>query len=229
MGLTLRETATRASQLVGMLLPIGMGLGISRLVSPYLPEFTAWVHTLGSWAPVAFVVGYVAVCVFMLPAFLLTMAGGAVFGVVKGSLLVVLGSTLGATTAFLLGRTVLRTWVAAQMARNATLVAMDRIIGQEGLRLMFLLRLSGIVPFVLTNYAMGVTTVTLRDFVLALVGIVPTVVTYAMLGQAGAATGEGSTPQWVVWTAISAAVLLAVTLTRMAQRAIREAESRAAA
>ena len=229
MGLTLREAATRASQLVGMLIPIGVGLGISRLVSPYLPEFTAWVHTLGPWAPAAFVAGYVAVCVFMLPAFLLTMAGGAVFGLLKGTLLVFLGSVLGATAAFLLGRTVLRQWVAAQVARNATLVAMDRIIGQEGLRLMFLLRLSGIVPFVLTNYAMGVTTVSLRDFVLALFGILPTAVTYAMLGQAGASTGKGSTPQWVVWTAISAAVLLAVTLTRIAQRAIREAESRAAA
>lgn len=226
MPLTPRALAQRATTLAGMLVPIGIGLGASRLASPYLPGFSEWVSTLGAWAPAAFVAGYVCVSVFMLPAFLLTIAGGAVFGVVKGSALVFVGATLGGLAAFTLGRTILRTWVAKQVARNPTMVIVDRVIGQEGLRLMFLLRLSGVVPFVLTNYAMGVTTVSWQHFLLAMLGMAPTILTYTALGHAGAATGDAAVPGWVVGLGIAATVLLAVTLTRIAQRAIREAHAK---
>jgi uncharacterized membrane protein YdjX (TVP38/TMEM64 family) len=153
-----------------------------------------------------------------------------VFGVVKGAALALAGATIGGTVAFLLGRTVMRNWVAAQIAKNATLTVVDRVIGQEGLRLMLLLRMSGVVPFVLINYAMGVTTVSLRDFVIAMVGMIPTVATFAMIGTAGiqAAGGKADVPQWILWMGIASTLLLAVLLTRIAQRAIKEAETRQA-
>jgi uncharacterized membrane protein YdjX (TVP38/TMEM64 family) len=158
------------------------------------------------------------------------MAGGAIFGIVKGALLVLVGATLGGIGAFLLGRTVLREWVAKQVAKNATLTVVDRVIGQEGLRLMLLIRMSGAVPFVLTNYALGVTTVRLRDFAIAMIGMTPTILAYAAFGQAGvqSATGKASMPSWVLGLGIAATVVLAVLLTRIAQRAIREAEVRQA-
>lgn len=228
MDLNLRVIASRGSKLAGMLVPIGVGVGASRLAAPYLPGFSEWVHTLGAWAPAAFIFGYVAASVLMMPAFLLTIAGGAVFGMAKGSLLVFVGSVLGGSSAFLLGRHVLRDWVAQQVAKHPTMVVVDRVVGQEGLKLMFLLRLSGVVPYVLTNYAMGVTTVTLRHFLLAMLGMLPTIATYTALGQAGVANGQGAVPSWVLWMGISATVLLAVTLTRIAQRALKEAEARTA-
>jgi uncharacterized membrane protein YdjX (TVP38/TMEM64 family) len=226
----LREYLSTAVKLAGMVVPILLGIGLGRLASPYLPQFTAWVNTLGPWAPLAFVVAYMAAAVLMLPAFLLTMAGGAVFGIVNGALLVLLGATLGGVCAFLLGRTILRDWVAKQVAKNATLAVVDRVIGQDGLRLMMLIRLSGAVPFVLTNYALGVTTVRLRDFTIAMLGMTPTILAFATFGQAGvqSATGEATMPTWVLALGIGATVLLAVLLTRIAQRAIREAEARQA-
>jgi uncharacterized membrane protein YdjX (TVP38/TMEM64 family) len=227
MALTLREVGSRATKLAGMMIPIGLGLGASKLAAPYMPGFTAWVNSLGAWAPAAYVAGYVLATVCMMPAFLLTIAGGAVFGLLKGSILVFIGSTIGAAIAFTLGRTVLRGWVSAQIAKNSTLQIVDRVVGQQGLKLMFLLRLSGIAPFVLTNYAMGVTSVTLGQFLLAMLGMIPTIATYAAVGQAGAQTpGAGTIPSWMLWMGVSAAVVLAVMVTRIVQKALREAQVR---
>jgi uncharacterized membrane protein YdjX (TVP38/TMEM64 family) len=224
MALTLREVGSRATKLAGMMVPIGLGLGASRLASPYMPDITTWVNSLGAWAPVAFVAGYVVATVCLMPAFLLTIAGGAVFGLVKGTVLVFIGATAGGAIAFTLGRTVLRQWVSAQIARNATLQVVDRVIGQQGFKLMFLLRLSGIAPFVLTNYAMGVTSVTLGQFLVAMLGMIPTFATFAAVGQAGAQTpGAGSVPAWTLWMGVSAAIVLAVMVTRIVQAALREA------
>jgi uncharacterized membrane protein YdjX (TVP38/TMEM64 family) len=226
MAMTLRSAASGAAKLAGMLVPVGLGLGASKLAAPYMPGFTEWVNTLGVWAPAAFIVGYIVATVCMMPAFLLTIAGGAVFGMLKGSVLVFIGSTIGAAIAFTLGRTVLRSWVAAQIAKNQTLQIVDRVVGQEGLKLMFLLRLSGIAPFVLTNYAMGVTSVSLAHFLLALLGMLPTIATYTV-GQSGAQTpGAGAIPSWILWMGITAAVILAVTITRIVQKALREAQMR---
>lgn len=227
MARTLREQITTVAKLASLALPIALGIGVGRLASPYLPGFSAWVHGLGALAPVAFVVGYVLVTVCMLPAFVLTMAGGAVFGVLQGSILVFIGSTIGAIIAFTLGRTILRERVAQQVQRNATLTVIDRVIGEDGLKLMFLIRLSGMAPFVLTNYALGVTTVRLRDFVLAMFGMIPTIGAFAAFGHAGVQTGAEK-PTWLLGLGIAATILLTVTITRIAQQAIREADARKA-
>lgn len=215
-----------AGRLAGMTVPILFGVGVGKFAAPYLPGFSAWVHTLGPWAPVAFVTAYVAVVVCMLPAFLLTMAGGAVFGVAEGSLLVLLGATIGGTLAFLLGRTVLRNWVSRRIAQHPTLSTIDRVVGEDGLRLMFLLRLSPAIPFVLSNYALGATSVRLRDFVLAMVGMLPVIGSYAALGRAGSrGPGDDGLPSWVLAVGIGATVLLGVLLARITQRALRDADA----
>ena len=91
----MRALLTMVGRLAGMVLPIFLGIGVGRLVSPYLPLVTAWVETLGGWAPVAYVGAYVLAVVLMLPAFLLIMAGGAIFGVAKGTVLALAGATVG--------------------------------------------------------------------------------------------------------------------------------------
>ncbi len=228
MSLDIRSTASGVVRAASIAVPIVGGLAIGQLATPYLPGFAAWVQTLGMWAPLAFVVAYIGVVLFMLPAFLLTMAGGAVFGVVKGSALVLTGATIGGTMAFLLGRTILRASVARRVAANPTLSAVDRVIGDDGLRLMFLLRLSPAIPFVLSNYALGVTRVRTRDFVMAMPGMLPIIASYAAFGAAGAkaANGEGALPMPVLALGVIATVVLGLHFARMTQRAIREAEAK---
>ncbi len=222
------------SRAVGVAIPIVFGLLVGRMVAPWLPQFADWVNTMGVWGPIAFVAAYVAVVVLMLPAFLLTMAGGAVFGMLKGSLLVMIGALTGGTAAFLIGRYVARDQVAKRVAKNHTLSAIDRVVGEDGLRLVFLLRLSPAVPFVLTNYALGVTRVKLRDFVLGTFGLAPIVFTYAAYGSASGAgpTPDGSSPISgpLLLVGIVVTVVLGLLLARITQRALNEADvARAAA
>jgi len=216
------------SKAVGVAVPIILGLMLGRLVAPWLPGFSAWVNTLGVWAPIAFVAAYVAVVVLMLPAFLLIMAAGAVFGVAKGSALALTGAMLGGTSAFLIGRYLARSFVVKRVAANPTLSAIDRVIGEDGLKLVFLLRLSPAVPYVLSNYALGVTRVRLRDFVLGTFGLIPIVVTYAAYGSATgagpAANGAPAVSPLMLALGIVVTVLLGLLLARIVQRALREAE-----
>ncbi len=219
------KSVTRAA---GIAVPIVPGLLLGRMVSPWLPGFSAWVNTMGAWAPIAYVTAYVAVVVLMMPAFLVIMAGGAVFGVVKGSLLALTGATIGGTCAFLIGRYFARDMVARRVSANPTLSVIDRVIGEDGLKLVFLLRLSPAVPFVLSNYALGVTRVKLRDFVLGTIGLTPIVVTYAAYGSASGAgpnaDGSAAISPWMLTLGIIVTVILGLLLARIVQRAIREAE-----
>nr|AAD55929.1 hypothetical transmembrane protein [uncultured bacterium AH1] len=198
------------------------------MVSPWLPEFAGWVHSLGVWAPIAFVAAYIAVVVLMLPAFLLIMAGGAVFGVVEGSLLALLGAVLGGTAAFLIGRHYARAAVERRVASNPTLSALDHVIGEDGLKLVFLLRLSPAVPFVLTNYALSITRVRLRDFFIGTLGLAPIVVMYAAYGSASGATpnadGSAAVTPMMFTAGIVVTVLLGLLLAKIVQKALREAE-----
>ena len=214
---------------VGVAIPIVFGLVIGRLLSPWLPQFAAWVHTLGVWAPFAFVGAYVIVVICMFPAFLLIMVGGAVFGVVNGSMLAMTGALIGGTCAFLIGRYLARDAVARRVAKNPILSAIDRAVGEDGMKLVFLLRLSPAIPFVLSNYALGVTRVKLSHFIVGTIGLTPIVLTYAAYGSA---TGAGPRPDGssavsptVLAIGIVATVILGILLARIAQRAMRDAEA----
>lgn len=220
----MRALLTTVGRLAGMVLPIFLGIGVGRLASPYLPAVTAWVETLGGWAPVAYVGAYVAAVVLMLPAFLLIMAGGAIFGVAKGTALALTGATTGGTLAFLLGRTVLRGWVERKIASHPTLSVIDRVVGEDGLRLMVLMRLSPAIPFVLSNYALAVTRVRLGHFMVATLAMTPIIASYSAFGRAGASPAAGGAlPPWVLWTGVAATVGLGALVARITQRALREA------
>jgi uncharacterized membrane protein YdjX (TVP38/TMEM64 family) len=122
----------------------------------------------------------------------------------------------------------LRASVARRVAAHPTLSAVDRVIGDDGLRLMFLLRLSPAIPFVLSNYALGVTRVRTRDFMLAMPGMLPIIASYAAFGAAGAqaAHNKGTLPMPVLALGVIATVVLGLLFARMTQRALRDAEAR---
>jgi hypothetical protein len=80
---------------------------------------------------------YIAATVLLIPGSALGLGAGAVFGVVRGSLLVSVGSTLGATCAFLLGRYLARGWVARKIDAHGLFTAIDRAVGGEGWKIVF--------------------------------------------------------------------------------------------
>ena len=106
---------------------------------------------------------YVAVTALSLPgAALMTLAGGAVFGLWWGTLIVSFASSVGATLAFLVSRFLLRDWVAGRFGERLT--AIDAGIKREGAFYLFTLRLVPVFPFFVINLLFGLTAMKARTF-----------------------------------------------------------------
>jgi uncharacterized membrane protein YdjX (TVP38/TMEM64 family) len=190
---------------------------------------------LGPWGPVIFVLLYIAATVLFLPGLILTLGAGFVFGVVKGSIIVSIAATLGATAAFLVGRYLARDWVSKKIEGNTKFKAIDEAVGREGWKIVGLTRLSPAFPFNLLNYAFGLTRVSLRDYFFASwIGMMPGTVMYVYFGSlAGdlAAVGTGqratSTAEWVLRVVgLLATVAVTVYVTRVARRALQQRTER---
>lgn len=184
-----------------------------------------WVEQLGPTGPAIFILLYIAACVLFIPGSALTLGAGAIFGVVRGSIIVSIGSTLGATAAFLVGRYVARDWVARKIEKNEKFKAIDQAVGAEGWKIVGLTRLSPVFPFSLLNYAYGLTKVSLRDYVLASwIGMMPGTVMYVYLGslaRLGVETQNATTAQTVLKiVGLLATVVVTVYVTRIAKRAL---------
>ncbi len=201
-------------------------------VQHYLLDLVNWVRSAGWLGICVFALVYVLATVLFLPGSILTLGAGFAYGVGVGTAVVWVGANLGATLAFVLGRTLARGWVAARVEGTPRFAAIDRAVGREGLKIVLLTRLSPIFPFNLLNYAFGLTKVSLRDYVLgSLAGMLPGTIMYVYLGSlisslSGLAAGHtsGGTVQQVFYFAgLVATVLVTIYVTRIARRALAEA------
>lgn len=205
---------------------------LGRQAGHWLPAFVARVDAFGAWGPVLFVVIYAVAVVALVPASILTLAAGALFGVVRGTAFTLLGATLGSVAAFLVSRYLARKTVERRLAGDPKFAAIDRAIGDRGLLIVLLLRLSPVFPFSLLNYALGLTRVRLRDFVIASVGMIPGTLLYVYSGRiagdvaaaAGGAPAEGGSGRWVVLgLGLVATLAVTIAITRIARRAFARA------
>jgi uncharacterized membrane protein YdjX (TVP38/TMEM64 family) len=197
----------------------------------WLRNALQWIDSLDTVGAIAFILLYIVATVAFLPGSILTLGAGVVFGIFWGSLYVFIGSTLGATAAFLAGRYLARGWVAQKIEGNQKFKAIDRAVGREGVKIVLLTRLSPIFPFNLLNYAYGVTGVSLKDYFIASVGMIPGTIMYVYIGSlAGnlAAIGTDAQPanptvQWAI-RIIGFIATVAVTLyvTKIARQALEK-------
>ena len=179
-------TGTRYGRILAATLAVAaLVLTVRRLPADrWLLDLVSWIRGAGWAGMLVFALAYVLACVLFLPGSILTLVAGFAYCVATGSPLVWLSANLGATLAFLLGRTLARGWVAARVARNPRFAAIDRAVAQQGLRIVLLTRLSPVFPFNLLNYAFGLTRVSLRDYVLAVVaGLTPRAFAYTFFGD----------------------------------------------
>jgi pyruvate/2-oxoglutarate dehydrogenase complex dihydrolipoamide dehydrogenase (E3) component/uncharacterized membrane protein YdjX (TVP38/TMEM64 family) len=205
-------------------------------ITDWLLAFVAWVRDAGLVGMAVFVAAYVVVCILWLPASVLTLGAGFAYGIATGAVLVWVAAGLGAIVTFLLGRTVAREAVARRVEANPRFAAIDRAVGREGLKIVFLTRLSPVFPFAAQNYLYGVTQVTLRDYLLGtMIGMIPGVVMYVYLGSlftsvseiaSGSASG-GAAKQVLTFVGFAATVGVTVFVTRLARRALDEATTTA--
>jgi uncharacterized membrane protein YdjX (TVP38/TMEM64 family) len=193
-------------------------------IAEWLEWFKAWVQGIGAAGYVLYVIAYAICCVLLIPALALTLGAGAIFGFVAGSIVVAIGATLGATAAFLLARSVMRHRVEAMTASSAKFRELDRAIASEGTKIMWLVRLSGFPPFTWVNFALGLTGVPLRSYLLTTsIGILPGVFAFTWAGAAGAEALTGSANRTLLIATAVGAVLVSAYIARVATTAIRRA------
>ncbi|MEL7351232.1 MAG: TVP38/TMEM64 family protein [Cyanobacteria bacterium P01_A01_bin.116] len=195
-----------------------------------LVSLVEWINGLGAIAPIVFILAYVIITVAFLPASVVTLGAGFVFGVVKGSILVFIGAMLGATAAFLVGRFAARDWISKKVEGNNFFNALDNAIAEEGLKLIFLIRLSPAFPFNLLNYALGLTKVSLQDYVLGTTGIIPGTIMYVYLGSLVgdlAMLGAGEAPSnpiisWIIRILIFVTIVaISLYISKIARKALK--------
>lgn len=189
------------------------------------------IANLGPWGPAAFILIYIVATVLFVPGSLLTLGSGVLFGVVGGSICVSIGSILGASCAFLIGRYLTRDWVSKQIEGNQKFKAIDLAVAKEGWKIVLLTRLSPVFPFNLLNYAFGVTQVSFKDYFFASwIGMLPGTVMYVYIGSlAGSLAAIGaqgrsrSAAEWTLYgIGLLATIALTVYVTRIAKKALDE-------
>jgi uncharacterized membrane protein YdjX (TVP38/TMEM64 family) len=216
------------------------GLAVTALVLPVVPcmaDALVCVEQSGVWGPVVLCVFYVVCCVFLVPGSIPTLAAGFLFGVLAGSLTAVIGSTVGACAAFLVGRTMARGWVARRIARSRRFTEIDRMIGRHGFKVVLLSRLSPISPFVILNYLFSLTKVSFWEYASgSLIGMIPGTVMFVYFGAGLRSVAQvreyakgqiPSTPTERVffWAGLVVAVAVTVFLARLAHTSLRRAVS----
>lgn len=227
------KTATTLRATVALLLVAAIVTGLAILpVKAYLARLLQAVESVGPWGPVLLAGAFIVASVLFLPGSILTLGAGFLFGIVRGTIAVSVGSVLGATAAFLVGRTLLRRSIEKRIAANSRFQAIDRAVGKEGFKIVLLLRLSPVFPFNLLNYALGLTDIRLGQYVLASwIGMLPGTLMYVYLGSAlksladvAAGAPKGGAPQTVFFVVgLVMTVVATVVITRIARRALSKA------
>lgn len=188
-----------------------------------------WFEAQGPWAPLWFILIMAAAVVLVLPGVLLTTGAGFAFGVVEGSVYVVVGTTLGATLAFLIARYLFgqraRQFV---MARSRFRLASEELAPQ-GWKIVLMTRLIPFFPGKISNYFFGLTPFSLRGYIGgSLLGFIPFSIHSVYLGSIAAdlstlgARNAARTPlEWSLYGAgFIGAVAAVVYLSRLARRAL---------
>ncbi len=190
-------------------------------------ELQTAVRSWGVWGPVWFGLIYAVAVVFFIPGSLLTLAGGAVFGLVEGTIVISLSATTGAAMAFLIARYLARERVRSRVQKSPRLAAVDKAIGEQGWKIVALLRLSPAVPFTLQNYLYGVTAIRFWPCVLtSWIAMLPGTFMYVYVGSLGSAAATGRYTSWQEWLArgvgLVATIILTLYITRLARHAMQE-------
>ena len=166
---------------------LALGLLVAALpVGDLMNALQVRVEGLGIWAPVAYAAMYGLAVTLFVPGSALSLAAGVLFGLWLGTAVVWIGANIAIVLSFLIARYAARGKVEALASTRPRFAAVDRAIGQQGWKIVALMRLSPVFPFGLQNYLFGVTAIRfLPSFLASAAFILPGTFMYVYLGFAG--------------------------------------------
>lgn len=170
----------------GLSVTLMVGIGLAFLYRDTVSADAAqqYVDSLGFWAGPGFVGLYAVAALLLIPCFPLTLAAGALFGPVQGTVLNLLGATAGATAAFKVSRYLVGDW--ARGLASGRLESIVRGVESSDWQYVALMRLVPVVPYILLNYALGLTRIRWSRYVLAsFFAMIPAAAICAVTGYAG--------------------------------------------
>ncbi|KAH6768554.1 SNARE associated Golgi protein family [Perilla frutescens var. frutescens] len=202
-------------------------------VEKMLRDFLVWVEEdLGAWGPLVLAVAYIPLTILAVPASVLTLGGGYLFGLPVGFVADSVGATIGAGAAFLLGRTLGRSFVMSKLKDYPQFCAVEVAIRRSGFKIVLLLRLVPLLPFNMLNYLLSVTSVPLVPYLLASwLGMMPITLALVYVGTTlkdlsdvtHGWSGFSKTRWAFIALSLVVSVVLMIIVTRVAKSALEKA------
>ncbi|KAM7266192.1 hypothetical protein ACFE04_004089 [Oxalis oulophora] len=202
-------------------------------INVFLNQFSTFIQGYGPAGYAVFVAVYAGLEILAIPAIPLTMSAGLLFGSFTGTIIVSIGGTVAASVAFLIARYFARERILKLVEGNKKFLAIDKAIGENGFKVVTLLRLSPLLPFSLGNYLYGLTSVKFLPYVLgSWLGMLPGSWAYVSAGAFGRAIiqddsevvlGAGDS-LWTVALGLLFTAAAAAYVTRLAKDAVKDLE-----
>ncbi|CAL0334620.1 unnamed protein product [Lupinus luteus] len=202
-------------------------------IEKIMKDFLVWVdRDLGPWGPLVLAVAYIPLTVLAVPASVLTLGGGYLFGLPVGFIADSIGATVGAGAAFLLGKTIGRSFVVSKLRDYPQFRSVAIAIQRSGFKIVFLLRLVPLLPFNMLNYLLSVTPVSVGEYMLASwLGMMPITLALVYVGttlkdlsDVTHGWGKFSKTRWAfIISGIIISVVLMICVTKVAKSALDKA------
>ncbi|CAA7388730.1 unnamed protein product [Spirodela intermedia] len=202
-------------------------------VEKILKDFLIWINeNLGPWGPLVLAIAYIPLTILAVPASILTLGGGYLFGLPMGFVADSLGATIGATAAFILGRTIGKSYVLSKLKDYPKFQAVAIAIQRSGFKIVLLLRLVPLLPFNMLNYLLSVTPIGIGEYMMASwLGMMPITLALVYIGttlkdlsDVTHGWSEFSTTRWIIIIAgLVVSAVLMVCVTKVAKAALEKA------
>ena len=218
------------NKIIKICLAVGCVIGLIALysflpIAEWIAVFQTWVKELGPLGWIVFVIVYAVSTFLLIPGSFLTLAAGVIWGL-YGFPIVVLGACTASCASFLAARYMFHDMVQSKVAQYPKFNAVNQAIGEEGWKVVGLLRLSPALPFSLQNWFLGITPVGFMPSQIAtFIGILPGTLLYIWIGSLGGdvATGETGTAKLVVLSVgLLATLWVTVIVTKKARDKLKE-------